>query len=217
MFNRIASTAEFTDDHSLLSALKKPAIRLPLSLVHGTLAVPAQNSSKLLHIIHISISRDARRCQTIRKEIRAKTAPENFLKKVRKKCWHFPVDSVYFIKSGRENDSHIWDLSSAGRASALQAEGHRFEPYRSHTFKNGEMAQLARASGSYPGGWEFKSLSRYWNLSYNHSDFFGAKVCNKSCQWQSHLICTQPKIMYCNQQKENFMEILFGFDEDLWF
>ncbi len=25
-----------------------------------------------------------------------------------------------------------WDLSSAGRASALQAEGHRFEPYRSH-------------------------------------------------------------------------------------
>ena len=27
---------------------------------------------------------------------------------------------------------HIWGLSSAGRASALQAEGHRFEPYRSH-------------------------------------------------------------------------------------
>ena len=25
-----------------------------------------------------------------------------------------------------------WDLSSAGRASALQAEGHRFEPCRSH-------------------------------------------------------------------------------------
>ena len=25
-----------------------------------------------------------------------------------------------------------WDLSSAGRASALQAGGHRFEPYRSH-------------------------------------------------------------------------------------
>ena len=26
----------------------------------------------------------------------------------------------------------IWGLSSAGRASALQAEGHRFEPYRPH-------------------------------------------------------------------------------------
>ena len=26
----------------------------------------------------------------------------------------------------------IWEYSSAGRASALQAEGHRFEPYCSH-------------------------------------------------------------------------------------
>ena len=34
-----------------------------------------------------------------------------------------------------------WDLSSAGRASALQAEGHRFEPCRSHLFA--DVAQLA--------------------------------------------------------------------------
>ena len=34
-----------------------------------------------------------------------------------------------------------WDLSSAGRASALQAEGHRFEPCRSHRFA--DVAQLA--------------------------------------------------------------------------
>ena len=27
---------------------------------------------------------------------------------------------------------YLWGLSSAGRASALQAEGHRFEPCRSH-------------------------------------------------------------------------------------
>ena len=27
---------------------------------------------------------------------------------------------------------HKWEFSSAGRASALQAEGHRFEPYNSH-------------------------------------------------------------------------------------
>ena len=33
-------------------------------------------------------------------------------------------------------ETEIWDLSSAGRASALQAEGHRFEPYRSHILKN---------------------------------------------------------------------------------
>ena len=29
-------------------------------------------------------------------------------------------------------NNYIWDHSSAGRASALQAEGHRFEPCRSH-------------------------------------------------------------------------------------
>ena len=38
------------------------------------------------------------------------------------------------------------DLSSAGRASALQAGGHRFEPYRSHllfVFLYADVAQLA--------------------------------------------------------------------------
>ena len=46
--------------------------------------------------------------------------------------------------------NYIWDLSSAGRASALQAEGHRFEPYRSHFVmgnccKNAAVAELADA------------------------------------------------------------------------
>ena len=43
-----------------------------------------------------------------------------------------------------------WDLSSAGRASALQAEGHRFEPCRSHfscsykcSTRYADVAQLA--------------------------------------------------------------------------
>ena len=36
----------------------------------------------------------------------------------------------------------MWGLSSAGRASALQAEGHRFEPYRPHLVV-ADMAQLA--------------------------------------------------------------------------
>ena len=59
--------------------------------------------------------------------------------------------------------SAIWNLSSAGRASALQAEGHRFEPYRFHILKeNGEIAQLARAHGSYPWCRGFESPSRYY-------------------------------------------------------
>ena len=55
---------------------------------------------------------------------------------------------------GREFESHlgrfslsIRGLSSAGRASALQAEGHRFEPCRPHLFlevcNNADVAQLA--------------------------------------------------------------------------
>ena len=58
----------------------------------------------------------------------------------------------------------VWDLSSAGRASALQAEGHRFEPCRSHFFYKayGGIAQLARAHGSYPWCREFKSPFRYF-------------------------------------------------------
>ena len=37
----------------------------------------------------------------------------------------------------------IWDHSSAGRAPALQAGGHRFEPCWSHFSKYADMAQLA--------------------------------------------------------------------------
>ena len=34
--------------------------------------------------------------------------------------------------SSSDKKLNIWEHSSAGRASALQAEGHRFEPYCSH-------------------------------------------------------------------------------------
>ena len=44
-------------------------------------------------------------------------------------CRGFESPSRYLTEKSVER---IWDLSSAGRASALQAEGHRFEPYRSH-------------------------------------------------------------------------------------
>ena len=36
---------------------------------------------------------------------------------------------------------NMWDHSSAGRASALQAEGHRFEPYWSHRYYAGVAEQ----------------------------------------------------------------------------
>ncbi len=47
----------------------------------------------------------------------------------------------------------IWDLSSAGRASALQAEGHRFEPYCSHHY--GLVVQLVRTLACHARGRRF--------------------------------------------------------------
>ena len=77
----------------------------------------------------------------------------------------FHETNAILTKSVRERRQNIWDHSSAGRASALQAEGHRFEPYWSHTFSKigcGGIAQLARAHGSYPWCRWFKSSSRYF-------------------------------------------------------
>ena len=84
----------------------------------------------------------------------------------------FSSDKIHYIKAKQVTEqttnkpleiSTIWNLSSAGRASALQAEGHRFEPYRFHILKeNGEIAQLARAHGSYPWCRGFESPSRYY-------------------------------------------------------
>ena len=50
----------------------------------------------------------------------------------------------------------LWELSSAGRASALQAGGHRFEPCSSHHF--GLVVQLVRTPACHAGGRRFKSV-----------------------------------------------------------
>ena len=47
----------------------------------------------------------------------------------------------------------MWKLSSAGRASALQAEGHRFEPYCSHHY--GLVVQLVRTLACHARGRRF--------------------------------------------------------------
>ena len=47
-----------------------------------------------------------------------------------------------------------WDHSSAGRAPALQAGGHRFEPYCAHHF--GPVVQLVRMPACHAGGRRFE-------------------------------------------------------------
>ena len=52
---------------------------------------------------------------------------------------------------------HLWEFSSAGRASALQAEGHRFEPYNSHHYHQcGQVVQLVRMPACHAGGRQFE-------------------------------------------------------------
>ena len=48
-----------------------------------------------------------------------------------------------------------WEHSSAGRAFALQAKGHRFEPCCSHHL-SGPVAQLVRAPACHAGGRGFE-------------------------------------------------------------
>ena len=51
----------------------------------------------------------------------------------------------------------IWEFSSAGRASALQAEGQEFEPLNSHHFKTyGSVVQLVRALACHARGHGFE-------------------------------------------------------------
>ena len=82
---------------------------------------------------------------------------EDFLKKVVDKkgelCYTNEVVSA--VDTERRKREH----SSAGRAHALQAWGHRFEPCCSHQ-TCGAVVQLVRTPACHAGGRGFKSLPR---------------------------------------------------------
>ena len=71
-------------------------------------------------------------------------------------------------------------LSSAGRASALQAEGHRFEPYSAHHFKNhGPVVQLVRMPACHAGGRRFEPVPDRQLFKTNHFRYVLAGVAQR--------------------------------------
>ena len=77
----------------------------------------------------------------------------------------------------------LWDLSSAGRASALQAEGHRFEPCRSHMdgFPSGQRGQTV-------------NLLRLASVVRIHLHPLAERRCADVAQLAEQLICNQQVI-----------------------
>ena len=51
------------------------------------------------------------------------------------------ADGLFVLSADIEKCIEEWGLSSAGIAPALQAGGHRFEPYRSHLWEDSRVAK----------------------------------------------------------------------------
>ena len=70
---------------------------------------------------------------------------------------HFSVCCNRRRQRNRDASRDTWKHSSAGRAPALQAGGHRFEPYSAHHFYFfGPIAQLVRALACHARGHGFE-------------------------------------------------------------
>ena len=69
-------------------------------------------------------------CHTINNSPQTKNNPEKIKKFLKKLLTSPPLWGI--ISKSPDKGDWTWKLSSAGRASALQAEGHRFEPYSFH-------------------------------------------------------------------------------------
>ena len=71
-----------------------------------------------------------------------------------------------------------WEHSSAGRAPALQAGGHRFEPCCSHHSQFGPVVPLVRTPACHAGGRRFEPVpGRHFVADFIVRDGFPVKVC----------------------------------------
>ena len=72
---------------------------------------------------------------------------------------------ITFVAARAVAAGRAWEHSSVGRALALQARGHRFEPCCSHHLY-GPVAQLVRAPACHAGGREFEPLPGRHNMPW---------------------------------------------------
>ena len=107
----------------------------------AALQQPAKNFAKnFLIFLKKPIDKPEPMCyNTIRCEPRPRRCKpsQNFFEKLFKNLLTNGTRCAIISKSSGESPRHRREHSSAGRASALQAEGHRFEPYCSHHVRPG--------------------------------------------------------------------------------
>ena len=83
----------------------------------------------------------------------------------------------------RRKGGEVWEHSSAGRASALQAGGHRFEPCCSHQL-SGPVVQSVSTPACHAGGRRFESVpGRHIKLSRALCSAQYASVAQSVEQW----------------------------------
>ena len=95
------------------------------------------------------------------------TSGKNIFKKVKKifKKGLTSGNPCDIIGKPRLRRHNLWKHSSVGRASALQAEGHRFEPYCFH--HNGPVVQLVRTLACHARGRGFEPHpGRHFLIAY---------------------------------------------------
>ena len=95
---------------------------------------------------------------TRRSQVRVLPPQPNKYGPLVKRSRHRPFTAVTGVRFPYE--SPLWDHSSAGRAPALQAGGHRFEPCWSHhtRLQCGLVVQLVRMPACHAGGRGFEPL-----------------------------------------------------------
>ena len=129
----------------------------------GRAKKPRKISGKFFQLFFKNLLTNAKRCGIL-SPVAKRAAPQGGERKVSEKFFKKLFKNLLTnttrcdIISKSSGKRHTREHSSAGRASALQAEGHRFEPCCSH-HSYGPVVQLVRTLACHARGQGFESPS----------------------------------------------------------